>query len=675
MRRVAPCGNCRVLSREHGPAVRVRPPERRGPYVIAVAVHSLGVVSVHRYSSMRRTFPFAVCLVVARVLEALAGQAVPAPGQPTFENRLFANAAIAMTSGLTPSQHFTSDRQPLLAAAERFRGRYVPRSRRVWGSVEGSFGRSPVAQDPGPDAMDRERQIKAWNARRMLRSVERFAEWMGGLDARRKAIVLIGQGIDYDTRDLFGDRDALVLLEETSHVAGATARHNVTLYAIDPRGLPTGRRSSIRTRVLVDESPDATWRGKQSLRALAEETGGAAFINSNQFGQAFERVVREQSTYYLPGYRAPRDVPDGRLHHIRIRVNRPDVTVQARRSYVHTRVPDELNDIPTLAAALLDSPLPQPGLRLELTGLSLRGDHATAQSVVVAVRLEPPGDGGRPLPVDTALTVVAADADGTVLARRTVDVPVPAELRRVVQERGLRVLFRLDLPKPGPIHLRAAVVERLTGASGSVHLRVGRSRLQVGFSRHEWSGHEPGPACASTDRDCRTRSTEHVAVSPDASPDFQRVRYVGGVCGDLCQRIAGEAAARHILHDQQRRRRDRVPGARGASDRGQRGELPGQRTARQSSPGIVRPLGGGAGGRERLADRSPSPLSGCPHCRPPGVAFDRRGASNKLFWTPFPATAHGRANDVRGSDFRTGRDRNRKATNFGLTRLNAGEEP
>lgn len=299
MRRVAPCGNCRVLSREHGPAVRVRPPERRGPYVIAVAVHSLGVVSVHRYSSMRRTFPFAVCLVVARVLEALAGQAVPAPGQPTFENRLFANAAIAMTSGLTPSQHFTSDRQRLLAAAERFRGRYVPRSRRVWGSVEGSFGRSPVAQDPGPDAMDRERQIKAWNARRMLRSVERFAEWMGGLDARRKAIVLIGQGIDYDTRDLFGDRDALVLLEETSHVAGATARHKC-----DPvRHRPS--RAPYRQEVL---HPDSGSRRRVAGCDVARETEPSCSRRGNRRSRVHQlesirsgvRARRPRTEHVLP---------------------------------------------------------------------------------------------------------------------------------------------------------------------------------------------------------------------------------------------------------------------------------------------------------------------------------------------------------------------------------------
>ena len=394
----------------------------------------------------------------------LRTEEVRAIAREFIENALFGNdlAAVAMTSGLGRNQHFTNNRQRLLEAVGRFVGRHVPAGRLRSRPVDRSFGPPALA---GPVGVERERETKALQARRMLRSVERFAEWMGGLDARRKAMILLGQGIDYDTRDLFGDRNALALLDETLRVAGAAARHNVTLYAVDPRGLPTGRRSAVRTRVLVDEMSEATWRGKQSLRALAEETGGFAFINSNQFSQAFDRIVREQSTYFLLGYRAPRDAPDGRLHHIRIAVNRPGVTVNARRSYVHTRMPEEPDDITAQMSTLLDSPLPQAGLRLALTGLPLRGDDAGMQPLVVTVWLEPPGDGDGAPAVDFVVAVVVADADGAVRAGRTVEVPLPGGMRG----HGLRVLFRLDLPGPGRVHLRAAAAERPTGARGSVH--------------------------------------------------------------------------------------------------------------------------------------------------------------------------------------------------------------
>ncbi len=311
---------------------------------------------------------------------------------------------------------------------------------------------------------------------RMLRTLERIAEWMGGGDARRKAIILIGQGIDTGSSPVTRGAgslaaDTLELRDAMSRASGIAARHDVTLYAIDPRGLPTGEQSSIRTRFLFTDErfSAAIRREKESLRTLAEETGGFALVDSNQFRQAFERVVREQSTYYLLGYRPPRDEPDDRLHQIRIRVDRPDVNVRARRSYVHTRRPHEPDDVATRLSALLDSPLPQSGLPLELTGLPLRGENAGQQPEVVAVRVQPPPDGGGALAVDLVLTVVAADADGTVLARREVEVSLPAELRGAVAEHGLRVVSRLDLPEPGRVHLRAAVVDRLGGGVGSVH--------------------------------------------------------------------------------------------------------------------------------------------------------------------------------------------------------------
>ena len=386
---------------------------------------------------------------------ALRTEEVRAIARDFIENTLLANdvATVALTSGLAPIPPFTSNRRRLLEVVDRFRGLDV--RQRLDDEPSRPFG--------GPTKL------------LMLRTVERLAEWMGGSGARRKAIILIGQGIDQGDspvlRDGPSEEPPLVVLDAMARASGIAARHDVTLYAIDPRGLPTDEQSAIRTRFLFpgERFSAAVRREKENLRALAEETGGFALVDSNQFRQAFERVVREQSTYYLLGYRPPRDVPDDRLHQIRIRVDRPDVSVRARRSYVHRRLPDEPDDVGTRLSALLDSPLPRSDLPFELTGLPLRGEDAGARPVVVAVRVQPPPNGGGALAAHLVLTVVAADADGAELGRREVEVSVPAELGGVVRAHGLRVVSRLDVPKPGRIHLRAAVVDRLAGAAASVN--------------------------------------------------------------------------------------------------------------------------------------------------------------------------------------------------------------
>ena len=412
-------------------------------------------------------------------------------GRQFIEHNLFANdlMAVAVTSGLTPSQPFTGDRRRLLQAVDRFIGRDEPEPGGIRSSWHGpsqaptvGFGAPPSATSIAafthlPPILEEARSKQAWNTRQMLRTLEEWAEWMGSLDTRREAIILVGQGIDYDTTDLFGHPDAIALLDETTQAARAAARHDVTVYAIDPRGLPTGEPSSIPTRHLVAENPFSSdeWRAKQSLHRLTEESGGFAFINSNQFGQAFERIVRDNSAYYLLGYRPPRETPDDELHQIRVRVNRSDVVVRARRSYVDTRAPTGLSgsdDIATQLATVLNSPLPQWGLRLDLVGVPFRGDD-DGTAVVVAVRVstpDRPGDPGGSVGDDVVVAVVATDANGNVLAHRTVEAGLSPEVPAETDARGPLVLVRLELPStPVPVQMRAAAIDRTTGARGSVH--------------------------------------------------------------------------------------------------------------------------------------------------------------------------------------------------------------
>ena len=79
---------------------------------------------------------------------------------------------------------------------------------------------------------------------------------------------------------------------------------------------------------------------QDSLRQLADETGGYAAVNSNNVGTALDRIVRANSRYYVLGY-YPADTPrDGRFHKIEVRAKRPGLRVSARKGYVSPRPPD-----------------------------------------------------------------------------------------------------------------------------------------------------------------------------------------------------------------------------------------------------------------------------------------------------------------------------------------------
>ncbi len=64
-------------------------------------------------------------------------------------------------------------------------------------------------------------------------------------------------------------------------------------------------------------------RSQDSLRTLATETGGFAAVNRNDFTDAFARIVRENSSYYVLGYYPTNDRRDGRFRRIEVRVKRP----------------------------------------------------------------------------------------------------------------------------------------------------------------------------------------------------------------------------------------------------------------------------------------------------------------------------------------------------------------
>ena len=140
---------------------------------------------------------------------------------------------------------------------------------------------------------------------------------------RRKSIVFVSEGIDYDITDVFNNRSASTVMDETREAIAAATRSNVSIYAVDPRGLDGARGRHDRRGELRASRACQRARGRRSagvgisslmselrlsqdsLRTLADETGGFAAVNSNDFTTAFERIVRDNSGYYVLAYYPP----------------------------------------------------------------------------------------------------------------------------------------------------------------------------------------------------------------------------------------------------------------------------------------------------------------------------------------------------------------------------------
>jgi hypothetical protein len=216
---------------------------------------------------------------------------------------------------------------------------------------------------------------------------------------------------------------------------------------------------------------------QDSLRSLADQTGGFALLNTNDFRGGFDRIQRDNSTYYLIGYYSSNERRDGRYRKLTVRVKRPGLQVRARRGYVAPKGKENkpANDKSGLSAELsaaIGSPVPEPGLPLAVTAAPFKGVAPNA-SVLVTIEL-----GAHDLPFTQQnatfhnaleVTTVAIDQKGNVHGAppSTVQLNLSDQTRSAVVGRGLRMLQRLPLA-PGSYTLRVGMREQNGGAIGTL---------------------------------------------------------------------------------------------------------------------------------------------------------------------------------------------------------------
>ena len=183
---------------------------------------------------------------------------------------------------------------------------------------------------------------------------------MEKINNRRKAVVYVSNGYDfnpfpdaragggilgsnqfnnssYQEGDMFNmDRSSQQfadadLARELSDLTRAANRANTSFYTIDPRGLVGG--PDLDEKVDPVEWGNYVRKSQDSLRVIAEETGGYAVVNQNDFDKALKRIDAETSDYYVIGYYSTNPDPTKRNRRIEVRSKRPNINVWARNSY------------------------------------------------------------------------------------------------------------------------------------------------------------------------------------------------------------------------------------------------------------------------------------------------------------------------------------------------------
>jgi len=122
------------------------------------------------------------------------------------------------------------------------------------------------------------------------------------------------------------------LANELSELTREANRANASIYTIDPRGLVG--MPDLDQNVDMMDFQNYLRTSQDSLRVLAEQTGGFATINQNDFKKALKRIDAETSDYYVLGYYSSNPDPTQRKRKVEIKVvNRSNLDMRYRTEY------------------------------------------------------------------------------------------------------------------------------------------------------------------------------------------------------------------------------------------------------------------------------------------------------------------------------------------------------
>jgi len=207
------------------------------------------------------------------------------------------------------SASMTANLKLLNRAAEQFLLRLLPVDRAQVGAFNDKIQMSGTFTNDRDELIAALNDLYFGNPTRLNDAIGASLDALQGIDGRR-VILVFTDGEDTSSRTRFGT------------VLDRARDEEVMVYAI---GLESEYFNGVR---VVRSKPS------KDLRKIAEETGGGYFElqKTADLSPTFSRVAQELRSQYLIGF-APATL-DGKVHKLDVRVNRPGMTVRARKSYL-----------------------------------------------------------------------------------------------------------------------------------------------------------------------------------------------------------------------------------------------------------------------------------------------------------------------------------------------------
>ncbi len=237
-------------------------------------------------------------------------------------------SVVSLGDTLAVNQDFTSDRALLKKALQNFN------LGAGGGFEEGSVGSTEGTAETGGSFTVDDTEYNIFNTDRRLQALRSIADKLSHIE-EKKSLIYFSSGMD---------RTGIENQSQLRSATNAAVKANMAIYTMDIRGLqalvPGGEAQNASLRGTspysgksVSSAFDSNATTQETLVTLAGDTGGKAFLDSNDFSKVFTGVQQDSSLYYLLGYRSSNPERDGRFRRITVKINRPGLKLDFRRGY------------------------------------------------------------------------------------------------------------------------------------------------------------------------------------------------------------------------------------------------------------------------------------------------------------------------------------------------------
>ncbi|WP_263359040.1 VWA domain-containing protein [Acidicapsa ligni] len=235
-------------------------------------------------------------------------------------------ALVSLDTSLKVDQDFTTDKQLLIGKIGTYNGTegaaFAQGANANSNQVEDASGYTPDETEYNDINTDRELYA--------LRSISQSLEKIN----QKKSLLYFSGGLS---------RDGIENQASLRSAINAAVRANLSIYSVDTRGLQAISIGDASTGSLrgtggfngsaIQNNFNANFASQETMTTLSADTGGKAFLDSNDFAPAFSQVQRDSSAYYVLGFHPSNPARDGRYRKLQVKVNRPGVKLEYRPGY------------------------------------------------------------------------------------------------------------------------------------------------------------------------------------------------------------------------------------------------------------------------------------------------------------------------------------------------------